>query len=144
MVQHGDLRQSRQAGRAPQPAQEQVLTSRGTLARRNGQESSNLSAPPLIVFDVNETLLDLETMAPTFERIFGEESATCSIAIVRLHVLQMRAGLTSAILPGALSRYCRLKLEIAQIAHAEALSTSQVSELDMTRAEEEMTNPPIS
>jgi len=30
---------------------------------------------PLIVFDVNETLLDLETMEPTFERIFGEENA---------------------------------------------------------------------
>ena len=30
---------------------------------------------PLIVFDVNETLLDLETMAPTFERIFDDEAA---------------------------------------------------------------------
>jgi 2-haloacid dehalogenase len=30
---------------------------------------------PLIVFDVNETLLDLETMGPTFQRIFGEKSA---------------------------------------------------------------------
>ena len=30
---------------------------------------------PLIVFDVNETLLDLETMAPTFERIFDDKSA---------------------------------------------------------------------
>jgi 2-haloacid dehalogenase len=30
---------------------------------------------PLIVFDVNETLLDLETMAPTFERIFRDPSA---------------------------------------------------------------------
>src|SRR5258705_8307914 len=30
---------------------------------------------PLIVFDVNETLLDLETMEPTFERIFGEKAA---------------------------------------------------------------------
>src|ERR1700738_5619035 len=30
---------------------------------------------PLIVFDVNETLLDLETMEPSFERIFGEKSA---------------------------------------------------------------------
>jgi hypothetical protein len=29
----------------------------------------------LIVFDVNETLLDLETMEPTFQRIFGEKSA---------------------------------------------------------------------
>jgi 2-haloacid dehalogenase len=31
--------------------------------------------PPLIVFDVNETLLDLETVAPTFERIFNDRSA---------------------------------------------------------------------
>jgi 2-haloacid dehalogenase len=30
---------------------------------------------PLVVFDVNETLLDLESLAPTFERIFGERSA---------------------------------------------------------------------
>lgn len=30
---------------------------------------------PLIVFDVNETLLDLETMTPIFERIFGEKIA---------------------------------------------------------------------
>jgi 2-haloacid dehalogenase len=30
---------------------------------------------PLIVFDVNETLLDLQTMEPTFERIFGERHA---------------------------------------------------------------------
>jgi 2-haloalkanoic acid dehalogenase type II len=30
---------------------------------------------PLIVFDVNETLLDLETLVPTFERIFGDQSA---------------------------------------------------------------------
>ena len=34
-----------------------------------------MTARPLIVFDVNETLLDLETMAPTFERIFGEKGA---------------------------------------------------------------------
>ena len=34
-----------------------------------------MTALPLIVFDVNETLLDLETMEPTFERIFGEKSA---------------------------------------------------------------------
>ena len=30
---------------------------------------------PLLVFDVNETLLDLQTMEPTFERIFGDKSA---------------------------------------------------------------------
>jgi 2-haloacid dehalogenase len=32
-----------------------------------------MAAPPLIVFDVNETLLDLQTMEPTFERIFGDK-----------------------------------------------------------------------
>jgi 2-haloacid dehalogenase len=30
---------------------------------------------PLIVFDVNETLLDLQTMEPVFERIFGDKNA---------------------------------------------------------------------
>lgn len=34
-----------------------------------------MSVLPLIVFDINETLLDLRTMEPTFERIFGEKSA---------------------------------------------------------------------
>jgi 2-haloacid dehalogenase len=34
-----------------------------------------MAALPLIVFDVNETLLDLQTMEPTFERIFGDRGA---------------------------------------------------------------------
>jgi len=34
-----------------------------------------MSALPLIVFDVNETLLDLETMDSIFKRIFGEKDA---------------------------------------------------------------------
>jgi hypothetical protein len=34
-----------------------------------------MSDPPVIVFDVNETLLDFETMAPTFERLFDDKSA---------------------------------------------------------------------
>jgi 2-haloacid dehalogenase len=34
-----------------------------------------MAALPLIVFDVNETLLDLQTMEPIFERIFGERQA---------------------------------------------------------------------
>jgi 2-haloacid dehalogenase len=34
-----------------------------------------MAATPLIVFDVNETLLDLETMVPVFERIFGDTFA---------------------------------------------------------------------
>jgi len=34
-----------------------------------------MAALPLLVFDVNETLLDLGTMEPTFQRIFGEKDA---------------------------------------------------------------------
>ena len=34
-----------------------------------------MAALPLIVFDVNETLLDLQSMEPTFERIFGDKGA---------------------------------------------------------------------
>ena len=30
---------------------------------------------PIIVFDVNETLLDLDTIRPTFERIFEDPAA---------------------------------------------------------------------
>jgi 2-haloacid dehalogenase len=37
--------------------------------------ASNATALPLIVFDVNETVLDLETMEPTFQRIFGDKGA---------------------------------------------------------------------
>ncbi len=34
-----------------------------------------MAALPLIVFDVNETLLDLDSMQPVFQRIFGDKSA---------------------------------------------------------------------
>ena len=34
-----------------------------------------MSQRPIIVFDVNETLLDLETMRPTFDRIFDDPAA---------------------------------------------------------------------
>ena len=34
-----------------------------------------MPSPPLIVFDVNETLLDLQSMEPVFARIFGDKSA---------------------------------------------------------------------
>ena len=34
-----------------------------------------MPALPLIVFDVNETLLDLQSMEPTFVRIFGDKEA---------------------------------------------------------------------
>jgi len=34
-----------------------------------------MPAPPIIVFDVNETLLDLDSLCPTFERIFHDPAA---------------------------------------------------------------------
>jgi hypothetical protein len=34
-----------------------------------------MAALPPIVFDVNETLLDLQTTEPTFQRIFGDKGA---------------------------------------------------------------------
>src|ERR1700733_5071011 len=42
-------------------------------ARSNGVNA--MTGLPFIVFDVNETLLDLESMSPTFERIFGDKLA---------------------------------------------------------------------
>lgn len=48
---------------------------RFTVIARIEPEIYAMSDLPLIVFDVNETLLDLETMAPTFERIFDDKSA---------------------------------------------------------------------
>ena len=33
----------------------------------------NLVKPKVLVFDVNETLIDFESMHPLFERIFGEK-----------------------------------------------------------------------
>ncbi|MGH8141905.1 MAG: hypothetical protein ACREU2_05215 [Steroidobacteraceae bacterium] len=32
-----------------------------------------MATRPLIVFDVNETLLDLRVMEPTFARVFGDK-----------------------------------------------------------------------
>jgi 2-haloacid dehalogenase len=34
-----------------------------------------MKAPSIVVFDVNETLLDLETIRPTFERMFSDPAA---------------------------------------------------------------------
>jgi 2-haloacid dehalogenase len=52
-----------------------------------------MSDLPLIVFDVNETLLDLETMAPTFERIFGDKAA---MRLWFAHFILYSAALTVA------------------------------------------------
>jgi 2-haloacid dehalogenase len=38
-------------------------------------ERPDMSAQPIIVFDVNETLLDLDTLHPVFDRIFGDPGA---------------------------------------------------------------------
>ena len=48
---------------------------------------------PLIVFDVNETLLDLETMEPTFHRIFGDKLA---MRLWFANLIMYSAALTAA------------------------------------------------
>jgi 2-haloacid dehalogenase len=47
------------------------------LRQQHGRSNgvSSMAGLPYIVFDVNETLLDLDTMAPTFERTFGDKVA---------------------------------------------------------------------
>jgi 2-haloacid dehalogenase len=50
-------------------------------------------ALPLIVFDVNETLLDLQTMEPIFERIFGERQA---MRLWFAHLIMYSVALTVA------------------------------------------------
>jgi 2-haloacid dehalogenase len=52
-----------------------------------------MAALPLIVFDVNETLLDLQTMEPTFQRIFGDKSA---MRLWFTHLIMYSAALTAA------------------------------------------------
>jgi 2-haloacid dehalogenase len=41
----------------------------------DNKKEARMAALPLVVFDVNETLLDLGTMEPIFERIFGDKGA---------------------------------------------------------------------
>jgi 2-haloacid dehalogenase len=53
-----------------QPRGDDVLTH---LTHRN--ERSTMPARPIIVFDVNETLLDLDSLRPTFDRIFQDPAA---------------------------------------------------------------------
>jgi 2-haloacid dehalogenase len=48
---------------------------------------------PLIVFDVNETLLDLQTMEPTFQRIFGDRN---SMRLWFANLIMYSAALTVA------------------------------------------------
>ena len=47
-----------------------------------------MAARPLIVFDVNETLLDLQTMEPIFERIFGEQTGHAPVVRQLHHVFR--------------------------------------------------------
>jgi len=45
------------------------------LCHSTEPERDEMTCRPLIVFDVNETLLDLRTLEPTFERIFDDKGA---------------------------------------------------------------------
>jgi 2-haloacid dehalogenase len=43
-----------------------------TGARESGQSSCDVPVPSICVFDVNESLLDIEYMGPLFQRVFGD------------------------------------------------------------------------
>ena len=40
------------------------------------RKDQNVPGRPVIVFDVNETLLNLDALRPTFDRIFNDPAAT--------------------------------------------------------------------
>ena len=61
-----------------------------------------MTALPLIVFDVNETLLDLQTMEPTFKRIFGDRRA---MRLWFANFIMYSAALTVADLLCSVHRY---------------------------------------
>src|SRR6202012_976168 len=47
----------------------------GPAAPQPPPKGPSMPDRPLIVFDVNETLLDLDTIRPTFDRIFDDPAA---------------------------------------------------------------------
>jgi 2-haloacid dehalogenase len=52
-------------------ADKQALSTNAIKGAVEGAAQWNLEKPSVLVFDVNETLIDFESMAPLFERIFG-------------------------------------------------------------------------
>ena len=52
-----------------------------------------MARQPIVVFDVNETLLDLSTLQPTFDRIFGEPT---SLRLWFAHLITYSEALTLA------------------------------------------------
>src|SRR5215469_18021467 len=42
------------------------------LPSLQARKRSNCRKPSVVVFDVNETLLDIEALGPLFERVFGD------------------------------------------------------------------------
>ena len=57
----------------PQPASS-AASSKGRCHDRK-DERQQRPGRPVIVFDVNETLLDLDALRPTFDRIFNDPAA---------------------------------------------------------------------
>src|SRR5690349_14493683 len=46
---------------------------RPDIPQRKNVERQAMTTPPVLVFDVNETLLDIESIAPLFGDLFGDE-----------------------------------------------------------------------
>jgi len=83
-----------------------------------------MSQLPLVVFDVNETLLDLETMNPVFERIFNDRGA-------------MRLWFANLILYSEALTLARAYVPFTDIAGAVLRMLAKAHSLDITTADEE-------
>jgi 2-haloacid dehalogenase len=56
------------------PGNEAIPEAKGaTGAKREGNRAAESASPTILVFDVNETLIDLESMNPLFENVFGDK-----------------------------------------------------------------------
>ena len=60
------------------------LPGKQACPRPPANERSPVPERPIIVFDVNETLLDLEAIRPTFDRIFGDPAAHSVAAALKV------------------------------------------------------------
>src|SRR6476620_8398075 len=61
----------RSAGGRPMVSTMDSVPMRSAVARRR-EERAMIERPGVLVFDVNETLLDIESLTPHFERVFGD------------------------------------------------------------------------
>jgi 2-haloacid dehalogenase len=81
---------------------------------------------PLITFDVNETLLDLESVAPIFSRIFGES------AVMRLWFADLILYSEALTLAGVYVPFTDIGAVLAMLAKTRGITISDGDKADLT------------